>query len=355
MKQPPSQQGAMALVPDPNNLSSAVSFSDIISEPSWNEAWVRFLESNPDMLPNAASWGSFTHLQGMASPKMPPAAAAVGGGGPGTTIPAAPAQPALPTSAATSAGPPLFASSPIGAVQRQRASQISKRKAEATGGVEKRQRRTEQPSSSGEVPTELVVPLPEQQLEELELTLPGCDIVAKLMLGELLRMARPSVCRDGERLHLKLMDKPLLDSQAVLYKVDLRGGRVKWVTRKQLQTILRNRRSAAACRDTALDLKGEVERLRSELKKKDAQLLATQRMLRNVQAATAGSSTGFLFLPGMPPPSPRDAPPPLRAVVKEGKGRPCGSPRPVLTRSNSGNSCAADSGNSCAAMMLPTS
>ena len=47
---------------------------------------------------------------------------------------------------------------------------------------------------------------------------------------------------------IPLDDPAIAGSQTILYKVELRGSRVQWVTRIKYETILRNRQSAIACR-----------------------------------------------------------------------------------------------------------
>lgn len=56
-----------------------------------------------------------------------------------------------------------------------------------------------------------------------------------------------------------------LPDATTLYRVELRGHKIQWVPRKKLLTVLRNRKSATACRDNITHLKAELNRLTREL------------------------------------------------------------------------------------------
>jgi hypothetical protein len=92
-----------------------------------------------------------------------------------------------------------------------------------------------------------------------------------------------------------------MDSPAAQYRVNLRGGRIQWVSRKKLETILRNRRSAAATRNTVVDLRLEMDAMQEQLNKKDDQIATLKRILEKAgikhdvasspRTSTAGTSS----------------------------------------------------------------
>ena len=65
------------------------------------------------------------------------------------------------------------------------------------------------------------------------------------------------------------------------------AGRVQWVTRKKYETILRNRRSAAASRRSIVELRTEVKRLKDDLKARDEQLRVAMEELTKLRAQVA--------------------------------------------------------------------
>ena len=94
------------------------------------------------------------------------------------------------------------------------------------------------------------------------------------------------------QLAIRLDTNDMHDSDDAQYKVDLRGGRVQWVTRKRLETILRNRRSAAACRNTVVELREEVDELKKEMGMKDALIAKLQMQVKTMSTMTRVGSGG---------------------------------------------------------------
>jgi hypothetical protein len=246
----------------------------------WQEAWLRFLDTHSDKLPSLASWGSFGgHTEG--SPAAAAAAVAAvaahgvasgdaGHGAAGSSL-ATKQQPSR-----TSAGPPTFADSPAtraaaggeggarGGGRKRKAPesaaapppQCQKMAAVPPQPPPQPQPQPPQPpsqqavarfgTSAAEVfPSELEIPAVAPCKSPLMMTLPGTKQLVKVDVAKL----RGSYPEAGGAACRITLDEDLFDDDAVLYKVDLRGGRVNWVTRKKLQTVLRNRRSAAACRE----------------------------------------------------------------------------------------------------------
>ena len=120
-----------------------------------------------------------------------------------------------------------------------------------------------------DIPVSIEVQVPPEGLragQSYEAQLPNekSDFVTQLV-----RVTATHACAaaatPGKRVHLTL-------DENTLFKVELRGGREQWVTRKKLETILRNRKSAAASRKSIVELKDEVKRLRLEVTQKDEQL-----------------------------------------------------------------------------------
>eukprot|EP01043_Picozoa_sp_COSAG02_P043425 COSAG02_NODE_3781_length_6236_cov_12.839661_5_plen_495_part_00 len=107
--------------------------------------------------------------------------------------------------------------------------------------------------------------------------------------------------RQTSQLAIKLDTPALMDSAAAQYRVNLRGGRIQWVSRKKLETILRNRRSAAATRNTVVDLRLEMDAMQEQLNKKNDQIATLKRMLEEAgikhdvasspRTSTAGTSS----------------------------------------------------------------
>lgn len=111
----------------------------------------------------------------------------------------------------------------------------------------------------------------------------GTVIETKLQTGQVVKLTISSsdavASRKAPQLTIKLDTPALMDSPAAQYRVNLRGGRIQWVSRKRLETILRNRRSAAATRNTVVDLRLEMDAMQEQLNKKDEQIATLKRML----------------------------------------------------------------------------
>jgi hypothetical protein len=328
--------------------------SGTTSADAWAGAWTKFLDNNPDVLPGGqSSWGSLSSLNDLDKVVgLPPASASAQALAPADSVsemraeqapPPSPVPP-VPTRAIvtvnssttrrgaprTSAGPPQQSkevamilpapAAPAAAAARaapqpqpppphkpvkteaNKAPTSRKRKAAApadeTAGLTKeeikfRKKRTkiETPTFIPEVAT-IVVPAG-------GLTA-GAQIETELQTGQIVKLtinaSEAAASTSTPQITIKLDMPALLDSPNAQYKVDLRGGRVQWVSRKKLETILRNRRSAAACRNTVVDLRIEVDELQAQLKKKDEQIAALQRMVEKSGAKNVA-------------PSPRTSPP----------------------------------------------
>lgn len=87
-----------------------------------------------------------------------------------------------------------------------------------------------------------------------------------------------SAAPPGSQVQLTLNDKSL-------FRVLLRGGRVQWVNRKKYETIMRNRRSAAASRQSIVDMKKQIITLTEKLATRDATIEDLKRRLVIAQKA----------------------------------------------------------------------
>jgi hypothetical protein len=133
----------------------------------------------------------------------------------------------------------------------------------------------------------------------------GTVIETKLQTGQVVKLTISSsdavASRKAPQLTIKLDTPALMDSPAAQYRVNLRGGRIQWVSRKRLETILRNRRSAAATRNTVVDLRLEMDAMQEQLNKKDEQIATLKRMLEqaggkhDVASSTQASPGGTSF------------------------------------------------------------
>ena len=132
----------------------------------------------------------------------------------------------------------------------------------------------------------------------------GATVEAALETGQVVKLVispqQAAVSAAAPQMEFNLETSAMADSLSAQYKVDLRGGRVQWVSRKKLETILRNRRSAAACRNTVVDLRLEVDELQVQLTSKDEQIASLQHML---EKANAGAKTVAPLPRGAPPAS----------------------------------------------------
>ena len=119
-----------------------------------------------------------------------------------------------------------------------------------------------------------------------------------VFVAQLVRVTATHQCAaaavPGNRVHLQL------DGNA-LFKMNLRGGREQWATRKELETIFRNRKSAAASRRSIVELKDEVKRLKIEVQQKDVQLSTVMLELTRLSqhAAQFGVVPGGSYVQGI--------------------------------------------------------
>ena len=148
-----------------------------------------------------------------------------------------------------------------------------------------------EPGTLCELPASAVLLIPPSGLhpgEEVELLAPAdrpgvSDVKIKVTISHGQAAEARHACGS---IYLRLSDPALCHTQAVLYQAKLRGDRTIWVTRKKMQTILRNRRSASLSRQTIVDLKDEVENLRARLEYQDKALSATMRLLNRLDDST---------------------------------------------------------------------
>jgi len=113
----------------------------------------------------------------------------------------------------------------------------------------------------------------------------GTVVETELQTGQAVKLTINSsdaaASRTTTQLAIKLDTPALMDSPSARYRVSLRGGRIQWVSRKKLETILRNRRSAAATRNTVVDMRLEMDAMEEQLKKKDEEIAELKLQLEN--------------------------------------------------------------------------
>lgn len=129
----------------------------------------------------------------------------------------------------------------------------------------------------------------------------GAVVETELQTGQIVKLtinaSDAAASRGAPQLAVKLDSPALMDSPSAQYRVNLRGGRIQWVSRKKLETILRNRRSAAACRNTTVDLRLQMDELQEQLRQKDEQIATLKRVL-----AKAGIKHNVAISPRTSPP-----------------------------------------------------
>ena len=129
----------------------------------------------------------------------------------------------------------------------------------------------------------------------------GAVVETALQTGQIVKLtinaSDAAASRGSPQIVIKLDTPALVDSPSAQYRVNLRGGRIQWVSRKKLETILRNRRSAAACRNTTVDLRLQMDELQEQLRQKDEQIATLKRMLDKARVKHKDA------------PSPRTSPP----------------------------------------------
>ena len=140
------------------------------------------------------------------------------------------------------------------------------------------------------IPNTAIVPVPVGGLTA------GSKVVVTLETEQIVQVTigadAAAASAASTQLAIRLDTNDMHDSDDAQYKVDLRGGRVQWVTRKRLETILRNRRSAAACRNTVVELREEVDELKKEMGMKDALIAKLQMQIKTMSTMTRVGSGG---------------------------------------------------------------
>jgi len=364
------------------------SISGTSSADAWAGAWTKFLDSHPDILPDAqASWGSMASLSDLDKVVgLPPASASAQALAPTDSVseidarvpPPSPVPPVPPRAIAsvnstrhgaprTSAGPPqtnksvsLMATTaraipgqpsrpqPVVIAKQQVKPQVrpqvkpllkpqvrpqvkpqvkpqAKPQAKKTEKIVKlaaetapSRKRKAAPSTGDDaslskdeinfrkkrtkivtptyIPDVAVVVVPSGGLTA------GTVIETELRTGQVVKLtinsSEAAASRSTPQIAIKLDTPAMVDSPSAQYKVSLRGGRVQWVSRKKLETILRNRRSAAATRNVVVDLRLQMDKMEVELKKKDLQIVELKRLLakagikHSVDTSPRGSPDG---------------------------------------------------------------
>lgn len=309
--------------PLPRNISGTSSAD------AWAGAWTKFLDSNPDALPPAQlSWGSMSDLDKVVG--LPPASASAQALAPADSVsemptggpPPSPVPPVPPRAIAsanstrngaprTSAGPPQTSKimtaavapasapparamppQPVAVAKTAKAANklvakpARKRKAaptpaDDTAGLSKeeikfRKKRTKIITPTY-IPEVAIVAVPSGGFAT------GTVVETELQTGQAVKLtinsSEAAASRSTTQLAIKLDTPALMDSPSARYKVSLRGGRIQWVSRKKLETILRNRRSAAATRNTVVDMRLEMDAMEEQLKKKDEEIAELKQQL----------------------------------------------------------------------------